>query len=192
MAKTNIATFDLDSDYDIMPMKRIRISTGTEGEDQFDFSFNLHSRNSKKDMVEYLEAVGVMILLGLSKNIERHSNASNGAENDDSDYNDDTTTSNSKSSHWVRRSARQPSRSAVEGPNVQKCIKRIKSNDPDIVVFKCKKYLSDPDTPPVVIDAMLDALQTNTNCQALYIQVSTLYLSSFNIFHIPSTFVFSI
>eukprot|EP00957_Ditylum_brightwellii_P014218 1071184-Ditylum_brightwellii.AAC.1 len=43
-------------------------------------------------------------------------------------------------------------------------------NDDDMVVLKLKKYLNDPDTPCVVIDAALTALERNTNCEALYIQ----------------------
>ena len=71
---------------------------------------------------------------------------------------------------WVRRSTRQPSRSAITAPNVRAIVQKLEMNDPDMVVLKCKKYLSDPDTPSVIVDAMLDALEKNTNCQALYIQ----------------------
>jgi hypothetical protein len=74
------------------------------------------------------------------------------------------------SSNWVRRSTRQPFRSAITAPNVRALIGKLEMNDPDMVVFKCKKYLSDSDTPSVIVDAMLDALEKNTNCQALYIQ----------------------
>jgi len=38
-------------------------------------------------------------------------------------------------------------------------------------VLKLKKYLNDSDIAPIVMDATLDALEENTNCQALYIQV---------------------
>jgi len=41
-----------------------------------------------------------------------------------------------------------------------------------MVVLKMKKYINDPDVPPVIMDAALDALEENTNCQALYIQAS--------------------
>ena len=34
-----------------------------------------------------------------------------------------------------------------------------------------KKYVSDPNVPEVVIDGALDALELNTNCEALFIQV---------------------
>lgn len=77
------------------------------------------------------------------------------------------------SSSWVRRSTRQPSRSGITAPNVRALVDKLEMNDPDMVVLKLKKYLNDPDTPNVIIDAMLDALERNTNCQALYIQVSS-------------------
>ena len=70
-------------------MKRRRDSTGTEEENNVDFSFYWYSRKSKKNLVDQLEAVGAMTLLGLSKNIEVHSNTSDGAEDDNSDYHDD-------------------------------------------------------------------------------------------------------
>lgn len=74
------------------------------------------------------------------------------------------------SSDWVRRSTRQPSRSAVTAPNVRALVGKLEMNDPDMVVLKCKKYLPSSDTPTVIVDTMLDALEKNTNCQALYIQ----------------------
>jgi len=39
-----------------------------------------------------------------------------------------------------------------------------------MVVLKLKKYLNNPDIAPVIMNATLDALEENTNCQALYIQ----------------------
>lgn len=74
------------------------------------------------------------------------------------------------SSSWVRRSTRQPSRSAVTSPNVRALVGKLEMNDPEMVVLKCKKYLPSSDTPTVIVDTMLDALERNTNCQALYIQ----------------------
>ena len=75
------------------------------------------------------------------------------------------------SSNWVRRSTRQPSRSAITSKNVKMMVDLLQMNDSDMVVLKCKKYINDPDTPCVIIDAILDALENNSNCQALYIQV---------------------
>lgn len=74
------------------------------------------------------------------------------------------------SSHWVRRSSRQPCKAALQTPGVRALIDKLLRNDSDMVVLKMKKYVNDPDTPQVVIDAALDALEENTNCQALYIQ----------------------
>lgn len=74
-------------------------------------------------------------------------------------------------SHYVRRSMRQPSRAALSTHGVTSLIDKLRSNDTDMVVLKMKKYINDPDTPSIVIDAVLDALEENTNCEALYIQV---------------------
>ena len=74
------------------------------------------------------------------------------------------------STNWVRRSVRQPNHSALTSTTVKNLIDKLKNNDSDMVVLKMKKYLNDPDTPSVVIDAALDALGDNSNCQALYIQ----------------------
>ena len=78
------------------------------------------------------------------------------------------------SSHWVRRSSRQPCKAALRTPGVRAVLDKLRGNDSDMVVLKMKKYVNDPDTPQVVIDAVLDALEENTNCEALYIQVSIL------------------
>lgn len=75
------------------------------------------------------------------------------------------------SSHWVRRSMRQPSRSVLNNPGVRSLVEKLRVNDYDMVVLKMKKYCSDLDTPTMVLDVALDALEENTNCQALYIQV---------------------
>jgi hypothetical protein len=75
-------------------------------------------------------------------------------------------------SNWVRRSTRQPSRSTLNAPKVRSLLEKLKSNDTDMIVLKMKKYLSDPDTPSSVIDVALDALEENSNCEALYIQVN--------------------
>lgn len=76
------------------------------------------------------------------------------------------------STHWVRRSVRQPSKYALNSPRIKDLIEKLKCNDPDMVVLKMKKYVNDPNTPCLVIDAVLAALEENTNCEALYIQVS--------------------
>jgi len=83
---------------------------------------------------------------------------------------EDDQKSSFEATNWVRRSTRQPSRSAITSTNVRAITEKLAMNDPDMVVLKCKKYISDPDTPCVIIDAILDALERNSNCQALYIQ----------------------
>lgn len=75
------------------------------------------------------------------------------------------------STSWVRRSVRQPSKSALNAPLVKSLLEKLRSNDSDMVVLKMKKYCSDSDTPQLVIDAVLDALEENQNCESLYIQV---------------------
>ena len=74
--------------------------------------------------------------------------------------------------NWVRRSVRQPCRSLLNTPLVRKLLDKLRGNDSDTVVLKMKKYLSDPDTPPMAIDAALEALEECTICESLYIQVS--------------------
>ena len=83
----------------------------------------------------------------------------------------------SSSAGWVRRSVRQPSKSELQSPKLRALLDKLRHNDSDMVVLKMKKYVNDPDAPEVVIEAALCALEENTNCQALYIQVSNiLYL----------------
>jgi hypothetical protein len=81
-------------------------------------------------------------------------------------------------STWVRRSTRQPSRSVLTSPTVRSLLEKLKSNDRDMVVLKMKKYLSDPDAAPAALDVILDALEENTNCEALYIQVRRYWFRS--------------
>jgi hypothetical protein len=76
-----------------------------------------------------------------------------------------------EATHWVRRSVRQPSKSIVNSPQVKALFEKLRMNDTDMVVLKMKKYLNDPNTPSVALDAVLDVLEENTNCEALYIQV---------------------
>lgn len=78
--------------------------------------------------------------------------------------------SSSTTSHWVRRSVRQPCRDILRSTIMKSLVNKLKSNNKDMVVLKMKKYINNPDTPSVVIDAALEALEVNTNCQALYIQ----------------------
>jgi len=72
--------------------------------------------------------------------------------------------------NYVRRSTRQPSRSVLDHKSLRALISKLENNDRDMAVLKMKKYLPDPDTKPIAIDAVLSALEKNTNCQALYIQ----------------------
>lgn len=85
---------------------------------------------------------------------------------------EDSATFGECNCNWVRRSSRQPSKSVLNSAGVRDLLDKLKSNDSDMVVLKMKKYINDPDVPPVIMDAALDALEENTNCQALYIQVS--------------------
>lgn len=73
-------------------------------------------------------------------------------------------------SNWVRRSVRQPSRALLSSKPLKYLVAGLKGNYPDMKVLKMKKYINDPNAPSVVIDAALEALEENTNCEALYIQ----------------------
>jgi hypothetical protein len=73
---------------------------------------------------------------------------------------------------WVRRSVRQPSWGMLNSANMQSFVAKLRANDSEMVVLKMKKYVNDPNAPPAVLDVALDALEENSNCEALYIQVS--------------------
>ena len=73
---------------------------------------------------------------------------------------------------WVRRSVRDPTRYRTDTKQVRDLVRRLEEDDEDMVVLKTKRYLADPDAPPAVLDEVLKGLGRNTNCQALYIQVS--------------------
>ena len=47
-----------------------------------------------------------------------------------------------------------------------------------------KKYCSDPATPSIVLDTILDALEENTNCEALYIQNFILGMRDAQVLHL--------
>jgi hypothetical protein len=80
----------------------------------------------------------------------------------------------SGSETWVRRSVRQPCKDLLNSKPVRALVDKLKNSDPDVVVLKMKKYVNDPNAPPVVLDAALDALEENINCEVLYIQVSSI------------------
>ena len=72
-------------------------------------------------------------------------------------------------SHWVRRSVRQPHKSALLNPHVVELLSKLRSNSLDVEVLKLKRFIG-PDAPQLVMNSILDALMVNTSCQALYIQ----------------------
>lgn len=82
----------------------------------------------------------------------------------------DDDTSGFDQNNWVRRSRRQPNRALLNSKPVRILIDKLKMNDLDMRVLKMKKYINDPDAPCALLDAALDAMEDNTNCEALYIQ----------------------
>ena len=72
---------------------------------------------------------------------------------------------------WVRRSVRRPCSALLNSKPVKSLVKKLKKNHKEMVVLKMKKYVNDPDAPQIVLDKVLDALEENSNCEALYIQV---------------------
>jgi len=97
---------------------------------------------------------------------------SDDADEFDCSYDSDASSSSTNSlnkNQWVRRSIRQPCQDLLQKPHIKSCITKLKKNADDMVVCKLKVWLS-PDTPMLVMDAVLDALDNNTNCQSLYIQ----------------------
>lgn len=79
----------------------------------------------------------------------------------------------STSTNWVRRSVRQPSLALLNSKPLKALVAGLKNNSPEMTVLKMKKYINDPDAPSCVIDAALEALEENSNCEVLYIQVSS-------------------
>ena len=73
--------------------------------------------------------------------------------------------------NWVRRSRRQPNKNLLNSKQVRVLVDKLKYNDLDMRVLKMKKYINDPNAPCAVIDVILNAMEENTNCEALYIQV---------------------
>lgn len=82
--------------------------------------------------------------------------------------NDDASSCNQN--NWVRRSIRQPNKALLRSKEVRMLAEKLKMNDSDMVVLKMKKYINDPNVPSPVLDTVLDAMEENTNCEALYIQ----------------------
>ena len=83
---------------------------------------------------------------------------------------DDFASESSSHANFVRRSVRQPCKSVLDSPKLRSLTDKLRGNDSDMVVLKMKQHINDPNTPTVVLDAVLAALEDNTNCQALYIQ----------------------
>jgi len=80
------------------------------------------------------------------------------------------TSSGGDQNNWVRRSRRQPNMARLNSKPVRILVDKLKFNDTDMRVLKMKKYINDPNTPCAVMDAILNAMEENTNCEALYIQ----------------------
>lgn len=68
-----------------------------------------------------------------------------------------------------RRSNRVPGASSVCSPPVLRLLDKIRSDSDDVNVLKLSHYIG-PGANSLVIDAVLEALLTNENCQALYVQ----------------------
>ena len=82
--------------------------------------------------------------------------------------------------HNLRRSKRNPSQSVLSLSTFKDLERKLKINDPEVVVLRCKEYLN-ADSSSEIINAMLTALESNTNCQGLYLQVRDQANISFSI-----------
>lgn len=69
----------------------------------------------------------------------------------------------------VRRSNRRVGASVLYMPRTRRLLEQIRTDAPEVEVLRLHHYLG-PGVGTVVIDAVLDALVVNSNCQALYIQ----------------------
>jgi hypothetical protein len=79
--------------------------------------------------------------------------------------------------NWVRRSVRRPCKSLLNSKPVRSLVRRLKASHREMVVLKMKKYINDPAAPHVVLDASLDALEENKNCEVLFIQVRDIFVA---------------
>lgn len=68
-----------------------------------------------------------------------------------------------------KRSSRVPGTSALESPCLVRLLAQIRANDSAVTVLKLHNCIP-ADSSALVIDAVLEALLLNSNCQALYIQ----------------------
>ena len=90
---------------------------------------------------------------------------------------DDTFSDGGNQNNWVRRSRRQPNKNLLNSKAVRILVDKLKNNDIYMRVLKMKKFINDPNTPCAVIDAILNAMEENTNCEVLYIQVRAIDFS---------------
>mmetsp|Transcript_13196 Transcript_13196/g.23435 ORF Transcript_13196/g.23435 Transcript_13196/m.23435 type:complete len:784 (+) Transcript_13196:141-2492(+) len=70
---------------------------------------------------------------------------------------------------WVRRSLRCTGKQQLVGSRVQHLMKRLHENDPQLKIVRVKNEL-DANTNKLVLLEMLDALETNTVVEVLYMQ----------------------
>lgn len=70
---------------------------------------------------------------------------------------------------WVRRSVRAAGVTVLESNSTKKLLSMIKTNHEDVEVCKLHHWIG-PDANTGVLNAVLEALHENTNCQALYMQ----------------------
>ena len=81
----------------------------------------------------------------------------------------------------LRRSTRNPSQYVFSSSTFKNLVQKLETNHDDVVVLKCKEYVPDSNSSYEIIDAMLTALKSNKNCQALYLQVRDQTIMSFSI-----------
>lgn len=68
-----------------------------------------------------------------------------------------------------RRSTRKPGTWVLESPCFVDLLEKIRTNAHDVEILRLHRFIG-PDVNTTVIDAVLEALLQNNNCQALYIQ----------------------
>lgn len=74
-----------------------------------------------------------------------------------------------KESTYVRRSSRDPGASLLDRRDVKQLLRKIKINHRDTIILKIKDHVL-ADMSSNVLDEILDALNKNRVCQALYLQ----------------------
>jgi L-fucose isomerase-like protein len=92
----------------------------------------------------------------------------------------------SSRSKFLRRSERDPRKSALERPEVIFLLQKILEDHDDTVVLKVKDHIASDAVNSLVIEEIFTALLENSVCQALYVQNLTTAMNDEQLFSLIS------